>query len=559
MAGVAAFFSEDKSMSGFSNGSENCWDGRDWIATLVAFCTACVLIFSNLGDRHLWQDEAETALIAHNVLQTGLPMAWDGKRLVTQNEGKEMTDSFLWAWTPWMMHYVAAAGMAVAGETSFGARWLFGLIGTLAFPVFYWLVRRKSNNRFLAVTAVALLLSSVQYLLLMRQCRYYALLPLAFFVAVAAYLSLPSKRCMVILIAAGIFLFHSNYVSSVIALAGLLLHAAIFRRREAIWGQLALSGLAIGATTVPWIMLTGVFNRVSPSLSFAQGAVCTLIMANRYVCPWLLIIGVVVGHSLKRAQVDQTLALSFSLLVPMFFFLPALLWPNPRYVSFLLPIGMLVEAHAIESVYRWKSWLGIALAIVLVASNVLIIPLPALIPTRIGREWSGGAVETGKDALALGLFKSEIAGYVFEITHKCHGPDEELASFVQQNTASEDVIGITHDGLSTMFHTGRALAGLLDIQAQERPGWNKLPRYLSDITQARWIIIRPERLGSEGMSAAELLDALQQNNIRIEKSFHLNISDVRWINNPLIAQHVFNPSKVPGEPVDVLLLTHSIE
>ena len=47
-------------MSGFSNGDENYWDGRDRIAAFVAFCTACVLIFSNLGDRHLWQDEAET-------------------------------------------------------------------------------------------------------------------------------------------------------------------------------------------------------------------------------------------------------------------------------------------------------------------------------------------------------------------------------------------------------------------------------------------------------------------------------------------------------------------
>ena len=45
-------------MSGFSNGDENYWDGHDRIAALVAFCTVCVLIFSNQGDRHLWQDES---------------------------------------------------------------------------------------------------------------------------------------------------------------------------------------------------------------------------------------------------------------------------------------------------------------------------------------------------------------------------------------------------------------------------------------------------------------------------------------------------------------------
>ncbi len=48
---------------------------------------AVVLLFANLGDIYLWQDEAETALLARNVMTHGYPNAWDGKNLITQNAG----------------------------------------------------------------------------------------------------------------------------------------------------------------------------------------------------------------------------------------------------------------------------------------------------------------------------------------------------------------------------------------------------------------------------------------------------------------------------------------
>ena len=57
---------------------------RPWLVPAILFVVACALIFPNLGDRHLWQDEAETALIAKNVMRTGLPLAWDGRAFVTQ-------------------------------------------------------------------------------------------------------------------------------------------------------------------------------------------------------------------------------------------------------------------------------------------------------------------------------------------------------------------------------------------------------------------------------------------------------------------------------------------
>ena len=533
-------------------------EGRDGKILLVIFIIACALIFPKLGDRRLWQDEAETALIAVNVLHTGLPFGWDGRRLVTQNDGQEMTESYLWAWTPWLMHYIAAAGIAVGGENSFGARWPFALLGCVSFPLFYWLVRRMSDSRPLAIVAVALLLSSVQYLLLMRQCRYYALLPAAFFLSLAGYQALPTKRGTVALGIGLVLLFHSNYVSCAIAATGLLLHAALFRRTGAIWKQLIISGLILAAGAIPWIVGTGVASRASAltSAKFSEGLLGTILMSNRYVCPWLVIVPLFLIYRVKRMRMDGAFALCLCLIIPMFFFLPMFLWPNPRYVSFLLPIGALIEAHAVRALYAWKSGLGLALALFLAGSNVLIAPLPALLPTNIGRELFGGAVETGRDALALGLIKSELGGYAFEITHHGQGPDEELVSFVEQNTAEDDLIGITHNGLPIMFHTRRALTGLLSPETRERAGWDKLPPYLRDVSLARWIILRPEPFGPERMSKPEVLDALQREGVAIERVLHLDIDDTRWINNPLVPHHVFRPHKDSSEGIDVLLLSH---
>ncbi len=40
-------------------------------------------LFYNLGDRLFWSDEAETACLAVNITQSGLPRTWDGHNVLT--------------------------------------------------------------------------------------------------------------------------------------------------------------------------------------------------------------------------------------------------------------------------------------------------------------------------------------------------------------------------------------------------------------------------------------------------------------------------------------------
>jgi hypothetical protein len=57
---------------------------RTAIAVAGLLLVGALLIFPNLDDRYLWDDEAETALLAKNVLRFGVPVAWDGVSLISQ-------------------------------------------------------------------------------------------------------------------------------------------------------------------------------------------------------------------------------------------------------------------------------------------------------------------------------------------------------------------------------------------------------------------------------------------------------------------------------------------
>src|SRR6266446_7466278 len=106
---------------------------------LVAVLLAGLLLLWNLGGRSLWQDEAETALLAKSILRTSLPIAIDGTNVVSQEAGREFGPGFLWRWSPWIQFYIAAASISLLGVTPFAVRLPFALLGWLAVPATYHL------------------------------------------------------------------------------------------------------------------------------------------------------------------------------------------------------------------------------------------------------------------------------------------------------------------------------------------------------------------------------------------------------------------------------------
>ena len=97
-----------------------------WAASV--FC-AGLLLFHNLGQAPLWQDEAETAVLARYTLKFGVPKAFDGINLVSQNQGADYNKAYTWNYSPWLGIYTAAASFLLLGENTFTSRLPFAIFG----------------------------------------------------------------------------------------------------------------------------------------------------------------------------------------------------------------------------------------------------------------------------------------------------------------------------------------------------------------------------------------------------------------------------------------------
>ena len=113
--------------------------------------------------------------MAKNVLKYGVPRAYDGVNIISQEQGREFDRNFLWRWSPWLQIYVAAAGFRLGGLTTFAGRLPFALMGLACIFLVYRLVRHNFGDRTWALCAATLLTCSVPFLLFARQCRYYSL------------------------------------------------------------------------------------------------------------------------------------------------------------------------------------------------------------------------------------------------------------------------------------------------------------------------------------------------------------------------------------------------
>jgi hypothetical protein len=74
---------------------------RIWANSAAAglLLLAALLIFANLNDRRLWDDEAETALLAKSILRFGVPVAWDSVTLISQECSTDYDSNYLWRQT----------------------------------------------------------------------------------------------------------------------------------------------------------------------------------------------------------------------------------------------------------------------------------------------------------------------------------------------------------------------------------------------------------------------------------------------------------------------------
>ncbi len=186
------------------------------------------LLFSRLDKPALWQDEAETALRAVTILETGLPRTHLNGTLVTAQPSlaaHEGNAAGVWTWNTWLPAYLVAGSFAVFGRTPWAARLPFALAALLTLWLSWRLFAAAEDDEVVekrpwsAEAGLAVLATSAPFLLFSRQARYYALVSLGTVLVLLSWRALLAKKPWAALgLALSLnFLLHSSFAFFAIA------------------------------------------------------------------------------------------------------------------------------------------------------------------------------------------------------------------------------------------------------------------------------------------------------------------------------------------------------
>jgi hypothetical protein len=399
-------------------------------AALVA--VGAVFLLWNLGRPLLWQDEAETAVRAQTILDTGLPRAARGGVLATTQPSLaayESNAAGIWTWNTWLPAYLCAGSFAVLGQTPFAARLPFALAGILALWV-WWRVFSDGEADDLALrrawapeAALALLALSPAFLLFCRQSRYYALVALGNGLVLAAWRRLLEKKpwgALALALALN-FLLHSSFAFFAAAALALALDAALrwdeCLRARRFWLAALLTaaiaapavlyfrvwdrpgnhqyGLAeslhflqtfllwLAAFAVPLALVAAAFARRALGIAIGFSLLCGLVAEGPWslLCAaltWLFVLGAAAREPAPYGVLNLRRACLLLIAATLGLLAFGSAEPYGRYVAGLLPACAYLVARAVSSLARGRAAAVAALVASAATSNFLfILPLKA--------------------------------------------------------------------------------------------------------------------------------------------------------------------------------------
>lgn len=382
---------------------------RETTILVCCFTAGAYLSLFNLGQTPLWDDEAQTAILARNLVETGKLTGWDGRNLYIYRDGKVL-DRQLRPINPPLDVLATALSLRVFGVSTWSARLPFALTGLAALGAF-WLVLMAElpDRRKLRLWAFGLLALSTVFSLYTRQCRYYA--PAMLFALLTWWgyrlaLASPGAVSAVVLGGSAILLFLSHYLIAIVFLLSLWTlflgwEARAVQRKQ--WLALLAGGGIFLLVALPYAVSRRIWLR--PDMPDYETA--WLMRRATLLCwhvrdagaagiaPWLALMlagGLLVGTKVEprvRTVVGRWLTLSVAITL-----LTALLSPQPiasqsiadtRYTVTSLPFfaGVLGFACWRLSLNRdWRRYAGRLVGLLLVATNLL-----TVVPGNWGPRW----------------------------------------------------------------------------------------------------------------------------------------------------------------------------
>jgi hypothetical protein len=464
---------------------------------------AGVLVFWNLGGRCLWQDESETALLARSIVRTGLPIAWDGKNVVSQEMGREFGAGFLWRWSGWPQFYLTAAAFELRGESEFAARLPFAILGVCVVPLTYLLAHRLFKSVSVARWSMLILATSVPFLLHARQARWYAVAYLLVVLMLVFYSGMAEgrRRAPLGYALSAALLFYTNFfvavgIGLVLALAG-----PFFRWDRAFLRRVAYANIGVFVLICPGLLFFNSFGQGDPPdsgsvanwLAFYAGRLVTFLLP----APILALLGcaLAVDYPAVRSEWRPGLRLFLLLTLAYSVYLSFGPWHMFRYLSVLLPVASIVVGLTVSSVFGRSRWAGGLLATVLVFTNALHI-VPFAVFDAPGT-WSNAG-----EVASIGRINSPLSAYLYEITHQIREPEAVICAYLNEHAQPRDVVLATYDDLVLQFYTKLEVHGSLQGGA--------------GLLDADWIVARQEPDGEWWGGKEEALDRVMEN-IELER------------------------------------------
>jgi hypothetical protein len=536
---------------------------RQQAVLVVLVALAAVWVLPHLGRNCLWEDEAQTAVVAKNILSCGVPAAWDGRNLLSIYADHRDVNHGISIWQGWLPSYLAAASMAIFGPNTFGARLPFAVAFIVLVGLFHvFLERWRSGHGCRPWVAEVLLLTCVPLLVHARQCRYYLLVPLFNLLVVEAYLGALKefrRRHLALLILWLTALVNTFFPGAILLL--LALGIDLIRRRPA-RRMLAAFAIAFGIVVIlnlPMAVFCRIWDRQfsgQPGYSsfpvFAMYLLRYVLTLNNYVFPAILVLSAFLlrWRAIRWQEVfggELTFLFGVICLTQLVGFALISDVPFTRYLIGVVPFILVFGARCLQAVSFNRRWLLWPLVVVVAGTNVFhVVPLPALQKSSLqAAQWNTAGVEQkyldeGNTVFnfARGEVKALInipAGlplvdYLRSLPNPPRGPVDYIVDYLNEHALPSDRVKISYGDLPLMFHTRLRIVNSTEVG---EPGPD-------------WMIFR--HFSPMRMDQAFLADTAKYDYTRIEIPF----PDLQWNNQPDPLYHYFRTPAADRAPAIVL-------
>jgi 4-amino-4-deoxy-L-arabinose transferase-like glycosyltransferase len=228
--------------------------GRSYVIGLICLALlSTFLMFWRLDGTILWRDEATTATWARTMVEQRslVPKVFDGETVAVQGfDAHDFNDSLTPGMQAWLQFYVTAISFELFGESTFTARLPFAICGLIAVAVMWLIGRRLYGDTLLALVFPFLSITSIWYLHVFRQSRYYGLVFLFSALLLYEFVRYLQQRELdrkltwylrVSLWSAG--LYFSHYLGFAGMYAALCLFVLLLRDRALLWRWTAMTAI----------------------------------------------------------------------------------------------------------------------------------------------------------------------------------------------------------------------------------------------------------------------------------------------------------------------------